>query len=128
MKYYYLDTSVVITIVLDQPRAAEFLKIIESAKLYSHELLISECFAVAKREEIAFSDMAKAIQEINIVTEIPQLESILEEVLQRGYCRGADLHHLACAKFLAPDHSIGFLSADDHQAELAKTMGFAVNV
>ena len=127
MKYYYLDISVVITIVLDQPRSAEFLNLIKSAKLYSHELLVSECFAVAKREEIAFSDMAKAIQEINIVTEIPQLETILEEILQIGYCRGADLHHLACAKFLAPDFSIGFLSADNSQERLARLLGFPIN-
>ena len=120
----YIDTSVVIAILLDQDHSKKYQQTVSDAKLYSHELILSECFSVAKREFIPFSDMQNALEVINIVTEIPQLPGFLEEILEIGYCRGADLHHLACAKFLDPDATIGFLTADKKQREIAKLVGF----
>lgn len=125
-KNIYIDTSAFMSIVLGQDLNHFFQAQITQSNLYSHELIISESFSVAKRENIPFKDISKSIEKINIVAEITDLISILEELLYYGYCSGADLHHLACAKFLDPTcKNLVFLSGDNRQIEMAKKIGFS---
>lgn len=50
-----------------------------------------------------------------------------ERVLEAGYVRGADCWHLATALFLAPDPGqLTFVTLDERQREVAKTLGFAI--
>lgn len=55
MRRIFIDTSVVLTILLDQDKNGNLIKITNGAHLYGHELLITECYSVAKRENIPFS-------------------------------------------------------------------------
>jgi len=46
-------------------------------------------------------------------------------VLSAGYVRGADLWHLAAALFVDPQREIAFITRDDRQKALARTLQFA---
>jgi len=49
----------------------------------------------------------------------------LKSVAELGSLRGADLWHLACACYLAPNpEDITFLTRDTRQREVAEKLGF----
>ena len=55
------------------------------------------------------------------------LTAEIQRVLATGYVRGADLWHLACALFIAPQTSqLTFLSLDKRQQAVAQQLGFCM--
>ena len=53
------------------------------------------------------------------------LRGEFERVLVEGSVKGADLWHLACALFLAPEpKDLTFLTLDKRQEEIARKLGF----
>jgi hypothetical protein len=49
----------------------------------------------------------------------------LERIAVEGYVKGADLWHLACALFLAPQpKDLAFLTLDKRQEAVARKLGF----
>ncbi len=126
MKSCYIDTSILVGITLQQKNYQDIWLKLRDMNLFSHELLVSEFMSVGKRENISLGKISQELQKINFVTEIPELELICDRILKFGYCRGADLHHLACACFLDPSgEDLFFASADQKQVDLAKKLGFA---
>lgn len=55
------------------------------------------------------------------------LTNEFNRILGEGHLRGADLLHLACALFIAPDvRELSFLTTDPVQKEVARKLGFTV--
>jgi hypothetical protein len=53
------------------------------------------------------------------------LSDEFERVMVEGYVKGADLWHLACALFLAPEpKDLAFVTLDKRQEEVARRLGF----
>lgn len=123
----YLDTSILVGLLLKQNLYEGIYKRLQGMQWFGHQLLISELLAVGKREGVALPLLVRQVHLVNIVSEIPELESICMKILELGYCRGADLHHLACAYFLDPSgKDLLFATADHQQAKLAGQIGFTV--
>ncbi len=125
MKACYVDTSIIVGLLFQQPMYKEMKDRLHGMQLFSHQLLISELLAVGKRESIPLQLLIQQCKNINLVTEISELDKLCMHILSFGNCRGADLHHLACAYFLDPTaKELIFASADHKQAALAKQLGF----
>src|SRR3989338_1123815 len=123
----YVDTSVIVGMLFQQSLYQGMQARLQGMQLFSHQLLVSELLAVGKRENVPVHTLIPACRSLNLVTEIAELENICTRILEMGYCRGADLHHLACACFLDPTgKDLLFATADHQQAKLAVQIGFTV--
>lgn len=126
MKAAYLDTSFLVAIALGEPGRQSLRTILRRYDtLLSAELLAAEFLAVAKREELPDQEVEKAFGAIRWVFPDRSVRPEIDDVLSVGYLRGADLWHLACARYLAPDpKDLPFLSRDARQREVAVGLGF----
>lgn len=91
----------------------------------SSNLLEAELRAAIVREGLDVT----ALPELGIGWVNPDrpLSSEIVRVLQAGHVRGADCWHLACALYLSPEPSeITFLTLDERQLDVARTLGFGV--
>ncbi len=81
--------------------------------------------AFAKRENAALEFVLEAVKGISWIIPDRSLAEELKSVAKAGYLRGADLWHLACACYLAPNpKEIAFLTLDARQREVAERLGF----
>ena len=124
MKVAYVDTSCLVCTRLSQPGSAAVAKKLgKFDQLFSANLLEAEIHSVMAREHIVpTSDLLKGIRWI-----IPNrtLHDEIAKVLSAGYVRGADCWHLATALYLADDvGSMSFLTLDERQRSVARTLGF----
>lgn len=120
----YVDTSCLVAIALSEPNATRVAR-----RLASHDVLLSsnllegEIRSVMKREGI-LADSSNLIAGISWVYPDRPLTSEYADVLSAGYVRGADLWHLAVALFIDPQREITFLTLDDRQKAIARTLRF----
>ena len=127
MKVAYVDTSLLLAMFFAEPESrapASRLRTFES--VYSSNLLEAEFRSALARERIA-TGAEEMLSPITWIFPTRPLTSEFNRVLAEGHLRGADLWHLACALFVAPDvRELSFLTTDPHQKEVARRLGFTV--
>ena len=124
MKVAYVDTSCVVAVAFAEPGHQKVIRDLRRfERIYSSNLLEAETLAGLRREEVADPP---SLESISWVLPDRRLTQEIARVLDVGYMRGADLWHLACALFLAPDPTqLTFLTLDQSQAAVASDLGFA---
>jgi hypothetical protein len=120
----YIDTSLLIGVKFQKSSSATT-RVVGRYELYSSELLIAEVLAFGKRESIAEDLLWEACKGLSWIIPETSISEELNQVIQAGYARGADLWHMACACYLSPKPGeLTFLTLDDRQRKLASAIGF----
>lgn len=125
MQVAYLDTSCLLAVVFDEPDAPVIVKRLTGFdRLVSSNLLEAELRSALAREGVD-GDVRSLLSWVDWVHPNRQLTPEFNRILPFGYLKGADLWHLACALFLAPDpHLLTFLTLDKRQEQVATRLGF----
>ncbi len=125
MRVGYLDTSCLVAVAFAEPGAARLKNALSGMeRVLSSSLLESEFMAAAEREGLR-AEALPLLAAIHWIHPGRRLTPEIERVLEAGYVRGADLHHLATALFVFGDPSqASFLTLDARQRELAAGLGF----
>ena len=124
MKVAYVDTSCLVAITFGEPGGTGVARRLKAFdELVSANLLEAELRATFVRERIP-ADSKLPFSISWIIPDRP-LTGEIARVLDAGYLRGADCWHLATALYLAeePD-AISFVTVDDRQRGVARTLGF----
>ena len=125
MSVAYLDTSVLLAIVFDEPDAhALEQRVGEYTRLTASNLLEAEVRSAYARSALQFTP--GMLSSINWILPTRSFAPEFEAVLSAGYLRGADLWHVACALYVSPDPGqLTFVTLDQRQRAVAATLGFA---
>jgi predicted nucleic acid-binding protein len=119
-------------VLFAEPSASKITSIINKyERKVSHHLIESELFSVFNRQKIELSLALDILDTIEIVyPNNPLREEAIEIAGKYQYLRGADLLHVACAKWISCNNpsSIAFISLDVKQYEVAKSIGFECNM
>jgi predicted nucleic acid-binding protein len=125
LKAAYVDSSSLLAIAFSEPGHERIAPLIDAyEQVFSSNLLEAELRAAMSREKVDVS-----IEELIIGVEwiLPRrsLTRELKQTLSAGYLRGADLWHVACARYLAsqvaPD-TVQFVSLDRQQSRVANCL------
>ena len=93
-------------------------------RCFSSNLLEAELRSAFAREQIA-EDPSNLLSRITWVHPTRSLTREFDAIMARGYLKGADLWHIACALFLAPNaEELTFLTLDKPQKRIALRLGF----
>jgi predicted nucleic acid-binding protein len=125
LRLAYIDTSMVIGIAFDEPSAAGVARrLARFDRVFSSNLLEAEFRSALLRESVEGSG-EELLGFITWILPNRPLSREIKRVSGAGYLRGADLWHLACALFVAPDpRELSFLTLDKRQREIAAGLGF----
>jgi predicted nucleic acid-binding protein len=125
MRLAYIDSSCLVAIAFAEAGAAKVAsRLRRMERLFASNLLEAELRSALAREEVS-ADPAGLLSGITWVYPDRPLSGEFERVLVEGYVTGADLWHLACALFLAPEpKDLAFLTLDKRQEEIARKLGF----
>ena len=125
MRLGYIDSSCLVAIAFGEAGAARVARRLERLdRLFASNLLEAELRSALAREEVS-ADPAGLLSGITWVYPNRPLSGEFDRVLAEGYVKGADLWHLACALFLAPEpKDLAFLTLDTRQKEIARKLGF----
>lgn len=128
MKAVYVDSSVVVAVLLQQGNRAKFIEVLNDAdEVVSSFFSEAEIYSVVKREGLDFEKTKTLLQSLTLVQSDGSLEKEIRDVLKAGYVRGADLHHLAVALYLDPGKKqLRFFTLDENQRKVAKAAGLEV--
>ncbi|MGQ0639384.1 MAG: PIN domain-containing protein [Gemmatimonadaceae bacterium] len=120
----YVDTSCIVAAAFGESAATRVVgRLSRFDRVLSSPLLEAELWSALVREGRDITDAYSSAIEL-VVVERP-LSAEVRRVLEAGYVRAADCWHLATALYLAPDPTdLTFLTLDDAQRKLAKTLGF----
>jgi predicted nucleic acid-binding protein len=124
MKAAYVDTSCLVAVAFGERGAAALARRLEGFDvLVASDLLEAELRCAFLREGVDQEPvMLRAVSWI--VPDRP-LHGEIARVVGAGYVRGADCWHLASALYFAEDAAtIAFLTLDERQAAVARTLGF----
>jgi predicted nucleic acid-binding protein len=122
----HLDTSFLLAILFDEPGASALGRTLgRYERVFSSDMLTAETLSAAVRERVEFAAVTTALEAVALVVPHRSLDRELQEVLARGYLRGADAWHVACALFLADAarSELTFLSRDATQRRVARALG-----
>lgn len=124
MSAAYVDTSCIVAAAFGETSAARVVaRLSRFDRVLSSPLLEAELWSALVREGREISDAFSSAIEF-VVVDRP-LSAEIRRVLDAGYLRGADCWHLATALYVAPDPAaLNFLTLDDLQRRVAKTLGF----
>ena len=127
MKACYVDTSALLAVAFNEAGAPAVAGRLRSfGRLIASNLLEAEFRSALIREGIA--EGADAI--LSMMTWVYPDRPLTPEfsrILRLGRIRGADLWHIACALFLAPEvKGLSFITLDPAQRDLARRLGFTV--
>ncbi len=120
----YLDSSVIVAIVLNEPGSGDLaLRLYGFSRLISANLLEAELYSVLSREGLELNE--NLISGIGWVHPNRSLRPEMALALAAGYLRGADLWHVAVALYTArkPDE-LAFITLDNRQRTVAAALGF----
>jgi hypothetical protein len=93
-------------------------------RLFASNLLKAALRSALAREKLS-ADPTGLLSSITWVYPTRPLNGEFERVMVEGYVKGADLWHLACALFLAPEpKDLAFITLDKRQEEVARRLGF----
>ena len=125
MRLGYIDSSCLVAIAFGEAGAARVARRLERLdRLFASNLLEAELRSALAREEVS-ADPAGLLSGITWVYPNRPLSGEFGRILVEGYVKGADLWHLACALFLAPEpKDLAFLTLDTRQEEIARKLGF----
>ncbi len=125
MNLAYLDTSCLVAMALGEPgheRVAGRLR--DFDQLVASALLEAEYLAALARDNVPPPD--DPFRDLRWIHPQRRLTSEIEQALEAGHTRGADLWHVACALlFRDQGGELTFLTLDQRQAELAAALGFS---
>ncbi len=126
MAFAYVDTSCLVAVAFGERGSITLRrKLAQFDALLSSPLLEAELRATFRREGIAGEPAALAA--ISWIVPDRPLSPEITRVLETGYLRGADCWHLATALYLVDDPaSLTFLTLDERQRAVARSLGFAV--
>jgi len=122
----YVDTSFLVALAFKESGWQALQRRLRGLRrVFSSTLLEAEFLAVARREGML--ERAPAfLRPVSWILPDRRLGPEITRVLEHGYLRGGDLHHLATALFLFPrPQGLPFLTLDQAQATLAAALGFA---
>ena len=127
MKGGYIDSSCLISIALGEPGSRELeTRLARIERLYSSSLLEAE-FRAALAREGTVGRIRNLLAWVNWIYPRRRLTSEMDQILGVGTLKGPDLWHLACALSIRPKFEvIHFLSLDDKQSKIARSLGFHV--
>lgn len=127
MKIAYVDTSALVAVAFGEPGARAIASQLRTfPRVFSSNLLEAEFRSTLAREGVE-EDGSPLLSMITWVYPDRPLTREFQRILGLGHLRGADLWHLACALFLAPElGSLSFVTLDPPQKEVARTLGFTV--
>ncbi len=125
MKAAYLDSSSLLAVAFSEPGYERLKSLINACEqLFSSNLLEAELRAAVSREEVDVS-IEDLIVGVEWILPGRSLTPEFEQTLSAGYLKGADLWHVACARYLAsqvaPD-TVQFISLDRRQSEVASSV------
>lgn len=122
----FVDTSVLLSLTFGEATAAAMRQRLAAfTMVYASDLLEAELRSACRREQIAVE--MRLLDNLEVIFPDRTLRRETERVLEAGYVGGADCWHLATALFLAPDPGqLTFVTLDERQREVAKTLGFAI--
>ena len=125
---YYIDSSVLVSMLLQEDQEKRFMTLFEASQgLYSSQLLEAEVYSVAAREDIPPDKASEFIELVSLIIPQRSLRSEFHKIFQAGYCRGPDAYHIAAALYLDPKkQNLTFVSADMTQNQLASKIGFRI--
>jgi hypothetical protein len=122
-----VDTSCLVAIAFGEAQAARTTaRLRRFDRLFASALIEAELLAAFRRERVD-ADLSSLTGDLALVSPERPLRAELRRAADAGYLRGADLWHLACALYLAPDpREITFLTLDARQRTVARHLGFGV--
>ena len=125
MRLAYIDTSCLVAIAFGEAGATKVAGRLERMdRLFASNLLEAELRSALAREKLS-ADPAGLLSSVTWVYPNRPLSGEFERVMVEGDVKGADLWHLACALFLAPEPTdLAFLTLDKRQEEVARRLGF----
>jgi predicted nucleic acid-binding protein len=120
----YVDTSCLVAIAFDEPAARKVARRLgRFDRLISSNLLEAELRSALAREGVF--EARQLLSGITWIYPNRPLTREFERIIAAGHLKGADLWHLACALFLAPDaKDVSFVTLDRRQEEVASRLGF----
>ena len=125
MRGAYVDTSVVVAIAFSEPGAAAVARRLSEFEDVTASNLVEAELRSACRRERRLVDRT-LLDELKWIHTSRPLTREIARVLEAGYVRGVDCWHLATALYIAPDpRELVFLTLDQRQRDVAKTLGFA---
>ena len=112
MSVAYVDSSVLLAIILREPGWEELpARLVGFSSVRSSNLLESEVRSAYARGGRPFD--ADTLSSIEWVFPDRSLRPEIEKALSAGYLRGADLHHVATALYMAREpESVAFVTLD----------------
>lgn len=125
MRLAYVDTSCLVAIAFDEPGAREMIRQLgECDRLAASNLLEAEFRSALHREGVE-EGADSLLAGLSWLYPDRSLRPEIVRVLRRGYVRGADLWHLACALYLKSRvKDLFFLTLDQRQQDAATKLGF----
>lgn len=125
MNVAYVDTSCVVAIAFEEPGHEAVAGTLAGFDvLLSSNLLEAELLAVLVREGVP-GRLEELVAGFRWILPDRTLRSEIRRVAAKGYVRGADLWHLACALLVDPKASeLVFATLDENQGRLAGSLGF----
>ena len=125
MRLAYVDTSCLVAIAFAEAGATKVAGRLERMdRLFASNLLDAELRSALAREGLS-DDPAGLLSAITWVYPNRPLSGEFGRIAVEGYVKGADLWHLACALFLAPEpKDLAFLTLDKRQEAVARKLGF----
>ncbi len=125
MSVAYVDTSVMLAIAFTEPGwENQAARLAEFSEINSSNLLESEALSASAREGRTFP--RQVLDRVQWVFPDRPLSAEIETALSAGgYLRGADLHHVATALYMAgAPERMAFVTLDDQQGAVAAALGF----
>lgn len=128
MKFLYVDSSIMVAMMFEEKGSEAFKKRLQvSVGAFSSYLMEAEIYSAARREGVPLEYPEQFLQTVSLVFPNRSLKKEYEKIFSKQFCRGADACHIATALFLDPEgKSLGFLTADRVQAEIARKIGLKV--
>lgn len=125
MKLAYVDSSCLVAIAFGEPGYEEVVaRLNRCERLFASNLLEAELRAALAREGAAGAE-GDLLSGFTWIYPNRPLTAEYERILAAGTLKGADLWHVACALFLAPEpKELAFLSLDRPQKAVARALGF----
>jgi predicted nucleic acid-binding protein len=126
----YVDTSCLVAIAFAEPGARKVAgHLTRLDRLFSSNLLEAELRSALARERVSGDAAQGLVAGITWVYPNRPLTQEFDQITALGYLKGADLWHLACALFLAPDgKDLVFMTLDQSQQRVATRLGFSSEI
>jgi predicted nucleic acid-binding protein len=125
LRVAYVDSSCLIAIAFEEAGSRELMaRLSRFDGLFSSALTEAE-FRSALRRERRTAVVGNLLSWLAWVYPRRRLTAEMEQILEIGHSRGADLWHLSCALFLRPSlPDLRFLTLDGRQDEIARALNF----